>query len=67
VKGKGEMGDDYESTILGAGILPVKEIVDLFRKKGGTTEFIIEQESYQSKTPLESAKEDLKVMKSWGY
>ena len=67
VKGKGEMGDDYESTILGAGILPVKEIVDLFRKKGGTTEFIIEQESYQSKTPLESAKDDLKVMKSWGY
>lgn len=67
VKDKGEMGDDYESTILGAGILPVKEIVDLFRKKGGTTEFIIEQESYQAKTPLESVEQDLKVMKSWGY
>ena len=26
---KGEMDDDYESTILGKGILPVKEIVDL--------------------------------------
>src|SRR5665647_628092 len=66
-KDKGEMNDNYESTILGKGILPVKEIVDLFRKLGGTTEFIIEQESYQGITPLECSKEDLKVMKSWGY
>jgi sugar phosphate isomerase/epimerase len=66
-KGKGEMNDDYESTILGKGILPVKEIADLFRKLGGTTEFIIEQESYQGKTPLECSKEDLKIMKGWGY
>ncbi len=64
---KGEMNDDYESTVLGKGILPVKEIVDLFRKSGGTKEFIIEQESYQGKTPIECAKEDLKIMKSWGY
>ncbi len=67
ITGKGEMGGGYESTILGKGILPVKQIVDLFKKSGGTTEFIIEQESYQGKTPLESSKEDLKVMKSWGY
>ena len=64
---KGEMDDDYESTILGKGILPVKEIVDLARKSGGTTEFIIEQESYQGKTPLDCSKEDLKIMKSWGF
>jgi sugar phosphate isomerase/epimerase len=63
----GEMHDNYESTVLGKGILPVKEIVDLFRKKGGTTEFIIEQESYQDLTPLESAKQDLAMMKKWGY
>ena len=63
---KGEM-NGYESTILGKGLLPVKEIVDLARKSGGTTEFIIEQESYQGKTPLECLKEDLKIMKSWGY
>lgn len=63
----GEMNDNYESTVLGKGILPVKEIVDLFREKGGTTEFIIEQESYQAITPLESAKQDLAVMKGWGY
>ncbi len=65
--GKGEMSDNYESTVLGKGIMPVKEIVDVFRKKGGTTEFIIEQESYQGKSPLDCAKEDLAVMKSWGF
>jgi len=64
---KGEMNDDYESTILGKGILPVKEIVDLGKNSGGTTVFIIEQESYQGKTPLECSKEDLTIMKSWGY
>ena len=31
------MDDDYESTILGKGILPVKEIVDLGKNSGGTT------------------------------
>src|SRR5665213_1952753 len=64
---KGEMNDNYESTVLGKGILPVKEIVDLFREKGGTTEFIIEQESYKGITPLEASRQDLAVMKSWGY
>jgi sugar phosphate isomerase/epimerase len=64
---KGEMAGGYESTVLGKGVLPVKQIVDLFREKGGTTEFIVEQESYQGKTPLECCQEDFKVMKSWGY
>lgn len=65
--GKGEMDDNYESTVLGKGILPVKEIIDLARKSGGTTEFIIEQESYQGKTPIQCAEEDLKVLQNWGY
>jgi sugar phosphate isomerase/epimerase len=65
--GKGEMNDNYDSTILGEGILPVKEIIDMGRKLGGTTEFIIEQESYQNKTPIECAEEDLKMMRKWGY
>lgn len=65
--GKGEMDGNYESTILGKGILPMKEIVDLFKKSGGTTEFIVEQESYQGKTPIESVKEDFNIMKGWGY
>jgi sugar phosphate isomerase/epimerase len=64
---KGEMGGGYESTILGAGILPVKEIIDLGKKAGGTLHFIIEQESYQGKAPVDCAKEDLVVMKKWGY
>ena len=57
----------FESTILGKGILPVKEIIDLGRKSGGTSLFIIEQESYQGIAPLDCAKEDLKVINSWGY
>ena len=57
----------YESTILGKGIVGTKEVVDWGRKSGGTKHFIIEQESYQGKTPLECAKEDLAIMKKWGY
>ena len=64
---KGEMGSDYESTVLGKGVIPVKQILDLARKSGGTKQFIIEQESYQGKTPLECVKEDLAVMKKWGF
>jgi sugar phosphate isomerase/epimerase len=59
--------EPYESTILGKGIVPVKEVIDLGRKSGGTIHFIIEQESYQGKTPLECVQEDLKIMKNWGY
>jgi len=59
--------EPYESTILGKGILPVKEIIDLGRKSGGTILFIIEQESYQGLQPVDCAKEDLKVINAWGY
>ena len=58
--------EKYESTILGKGIVPVKEIIDLGRK-WGTKHFIIEQESYQAKTPLQCADEDIRIMKKWGY
>ena len=60
-------GDDTESTILGAGLLPVKEIVKAASKKGGTTLFIIEQEAYQGKDPVDCVKIDLQIMKKWGY
>jgi len=63
----GEMGGAYESTVLGKGIIPVKQVIDLGKQSGGTKYFIIEQESYQDKTPLESAKLDLVQMKKWGY
>jgi sugar phosphate isomerase/epimerase len=59
--------EKLESAILGTGVIPVKEIVDLGRTKGNTSVFIIEQESYQNSTPLESVRKDFEVMKSWGY
>lgn len=57
----------YESAVLGTGIMQVKEVIDLAKKTGGTEHFIIEQESYQGKAPLDSVKEDLQIMKKWGY
>lgn len=63
----GEMGDLYESTILGKGIIPVKNVIDLGKKAGGTKHFIIEQESYQGITPIDCAKADFAIMKQWGY
>lgn len=57
----------YESTILGAGIVNVKEVIDLGKKSGGTIHFIIEQEAYQGKAPLDCARENLAIMKKWGY
>jgi sugar phosphate isomerase/epimerase len=58
---------EYESAVLGTGIMNVKEVIDHAKKIGGTEHFIIEQESYQGKTPLDCAKEDLQIMKKWGY
>ncbi len=59
--------EKYVSTIIGQGIVNAKEVVDLATKIGGTRVYIIEQESYQGKTPMECIKEDLEVMKKWGY
>jgi sugar phosphate isomerase/epimerase len=59
--------EQYESTILGEGIVNCKEVVDLATKIGGTTCYVIEQESYQTKTPMECVDLDLKIMKKWGY
>ena len=58
---------EYESTILGKGIVGSKEVADLGRKSGGTRHFIVEQESYQGKTPMECMKENYAIMKKWGY
>ncbi|OKS85564.1 sugar phosphate isomerase/epimerase family protein [Mucilaginibacter polytrichastri] len=65
--GKGDLGDGYDSTILGDGIMPMQEILTLARKIGGTTHFMIEQESYQGKDPVDCVKKDLQIMKKWGY
>ena len=58
--------EPFESTILGKGVVPIKAIIDLGRASG-TKHFIIEQESYQGKTPMECADDDLEIMKKWGY
>jgi sugar phosphate isomerase/epimerase len=62
-----EGNEKYVSTIIGQGIVNAKEVVDLATKIGGAEVYIIEQESYQGKTPMECIEEDLKVMKNWGY
>jgi len=59
--------EKFESAILGAGIVNVKDVIALVGKHNKGVHYIIEQESYQGKTPLDCAKEDLAVMKSWGY
>jgi len=64
---KGGNNHEFESTILGKGIVNTKEVIDLGRKAGGTKHFIIEQESYQGMTPIACAKEDFAVMKKWGF
>jgi sugar phosphate isomerase/epimerase len=56
----------HESTILGKGVIGCKEVTDLARDMG-TQLFVVEQESYQGKTPLECMAEDLAIMKEWGY
>jgi sugar phosphate isomerase/epimerase len=58
---------EYESCILGEGVISCEEVVNLATKIGGTTCYIIEQESYQGKTPMECIKKDLAIMKEWGY
>jgi sugar phosphate isomerase/epimerase len=63
----GQGMDGYDSTILGTGVMPVKDIVKTAKKIGGTSQFIIEQESYQGKDPFDCVKIDLQTMKKWGF
>ena len=64
--GKGEMNDGYESTTLGDGVVDPKSIALLAKKIGGAHHYIIEQESYQGKAPLDCVKIDLERIKTWG-
>jgi sugar phosphate isomerase/epimerase len=63
----GEGMDGYDSTILGQGVLPVHEIIKEGKRTGGTSWFVIEQESYQGKDPFDCVKIDLQMMKKWGF
>lgn len=64
---RGEMGGHYESTVLGTGVINVKGVLDLAKKLGGTEQFIVEQEAYQGKKPLDAMRQNFAVMKKWGY
>jgi sugar phosphate isomerase/epimerase len=64
--GKGERDQGYDSTVLGRGVLPVAEIIAAAAKEGGTTQFIVEQESYQDRDPLDCAREDLQFLQKCG-
>jgi len=57
----------YENTLLGKGILPLKDILKAARKTGGTSQFIIEQEEYKGMDPVACSKLDLQAMEKWKY
>lgn len=61
--------EHFESTILGkgSGQIDVQALVKLGDKKGGTKHFIIEQEAYQGLQPLDCMKENIAIMRGWGY
>jgi sugar phosphate isomerase/epimerase len=56
----------HDSTILGKGVLNVKDVVALAIKNGAWL-LIIEQEAYQNESPVDCAKDDLAAMQKWGY
>jgi sugar phosphate isomerase/epimerase len=62
-------GDEgrFESTIVGEGLADVQEVLTMIEESGGARVIIIEQEAYQGKTPMECARLNLEMMKSWGY
>ncbi|MDD4109654.1 MAG: TIM barrel protein [Prolixibacteraceae bacterium] len=59
-------GEGYESAILGKGLVGTKEVTDMARDMGSKL-MIIEQESYQGKSPMDCMKENIKVIETWGY
>ena len=60
-------GEKYESTIVGEGVAEARKVLELIMKSGGAQVIIIEQESYQGKTPMECMQQNLEIMSEWGY
>jgi sugar phosphate isomerase/epimerase len=56
----------HDSTILGKGVLNVKDVLPLAIQNGAWL-LIIEQEAYQNESPMDCSKDDLAAMKKWGY
>lgn len=66
-EGAGEMGYGYESTILGKGVVGIKDIIDIANETAGTKYYIVEQGSYQGMHPIDCAEKNYSVMKGWGF
>jgi sugar phosphate isomerase/epimerase len=64
---KSDESGKYESVIIGEGVADVRKVIELIKSTGGAQVMIIEQESYQGKTPMECVKRDLEVIKEWKY
>ncbi len=62
-----EGNEKYVSCVLGKGIVNPQAVVDMAVKTGGANLLVIEQESYQNMTPMDSVREDLAIMRKWGY
>lgn len=56
---------NYDSIVLEDGTVPLKKAVKKFLKKGNTQYFIIEQESYHGKTPLQCMEENFAAVTDW--
>jgi sugar phosphate isomerase/epimerase len=59
--------EPFESTLVGNGIANIKELLEAATKTGGVKVYIVEQEAYQGKDPIECMKKNLEVMTAWGY
>lgn len=57
----------YQSTVLGTGIVGVKEVLEQAINKGGVKQLVIELENAQQFTPLEGVELCLRQMEMWGY
>ncbi len=57
----------YESTVLGTGIVPVKEVIDYGPQDWHDPFLIMNRNRTRAKHALDSVKEDLAIMKKWGY
>jgi sugar phosphate isomerase/epimerase len=64
---KAGKGEGHESTVIGKGVIGVKNVLAVAKRLGGTQHFIIEQEEYQGQQPLAAMKQNIAVMKKWGY
>ncbi len=61
-----ENGEGFESTILGEGLVGAREVTDMAGDMG-TELFVIEQEAYQGRPPMECMQENLEIIRQWGY